>query len=89
MKQRMCAGQPQGEVAKKIDEAFGSFDEFKKQFAQAGATQFGSGWAWLVKTSDGKVAVTKTANAETPLHTQGQVRPWVSSAWPLARLAFS
>ena len=48
--------------------------QFKKQFMAAGATQFGSGWAWLVKTSDGKVAITKTPNAETPLHTQGQVR---------------
>lgn len=42
-------------------------DEFKKQFKAAGATQFGSGWAWLVRGEDGKLAVTKTPNAENPL----------------------
>ena len=58
-------------MAKQIDAAFGSFDEFKKQFSAAGATQFGSGWAWLVKKDDGAVAIAKTPNAETPLHTAG------------------
>ena len=45
------AGEPSGEIKSAIEKDFGSFDEFKKQFSTAGATQFGSGWAWLV--SDG------------------------------------
>ncbi len=60
-------GAPTGKIASLIDESFGSFDAFKDEFAKAGATQFGSGWAWLVQTRDGKLKVTKTANAETPL----------------------
>ena len=59
-------GTPGKALAAKIDEAFGSFDAFKKEFAQAAATQFGSGWAWLV-VKDGKLAVMKTANADTPV----------------------
>ncbi len=59
--------EPEGELKAAIDEAFGSLDEFKKQFKAAGATQFGSGWAWLVKGKDGKLKVTKTPNAESPL----------------------
>ncbi len=59
-------GAPTGDIADKIKEDFGDFDAFKKAFAEAGATQFGSGWAWLV-LKDGKLAVTKSANAETPL----------------------
>src|ERR1700749_473891 len=54
-------GEPGGERAAGINSAFGSFDAFKGQFKEAGITQFGSGWAWLVKSSDGTVAVTKTA----------------------------
>jgi Fe-Mn family superoxide dismutase len=63
------AAAPTGELAALIDSSFGSFDAFKKEFATAGATQFGSGWAWLVLTTDGKLAVRKTPNAETPLTT--------------------
>ena len=66
-------GKPSGELAAKIDDAFGSYDEFVTQFKQAGATQFGSGWAWLVVKS-GKLEIMKTANAETPL-TQDGVTP--------------
>jgi len=62
-------GNPTGALAEKINQDFGSFDEFKAAFSQAGATQFGSGWAWLVLDADGKLKVTKTANAETPLTT--------------------
>jgi Fe-Mn family superoxide dismutase len=61
-------GNPSGELAKKIDEDFGSFDKFKEEFATAATTQFGSGWAWLV-LDGGKLKVTKTSNAETPLKT--------------------
>ena len=49
-----------------IDSSFGSFDNFKSEFATAGATQFGSGWAWLIQNGD-KLEITKTANADTPL----------------------
>ena len=59
-------GAPTGKLATMIDAAFGSFDNFKKEFANAAMTQFGSGWAWLVAEGD-KVKVVKTGNAETPL----------------------
>ena len=59
-------GKPSGELAKAIDNAFGSFDKFKEAFAQAGATRFGSGWAWLV-VKGGKPEVTSTANQDSPL----------------------
>ena len=59
-------GAPSGEVADRINKDFGSLDDFKSQFADAAATQFGSGWAWLVEDG-GKLAVTKTANADLPL----------------------
>ena len=59
-------GAPTGAVAKGIDAAFGSFDNFKKEFANAAMTQFGSGWAWLV-ADKGQLKVIKTPNAETPL----------------------
>ncbi len=58
-------GAPRGNIAQKIDAAFGSYDNFKKEFANAAVTQFGSGWAWLVAEGDG-VKVVKTPNAETP-----------------------
>lgn len=61
-------GAPSGALAAAIDKDFGSLDGFKEAFAQAGATQFGSGWAWLVKDG-GSLKVTKTPNAETPLTT--------------------
>ena len=59
-------GKPTGDIASMIDKSFGSYDEFKTAFANAGATQFGSGWAWLVKNGD-KLEVRKTPNAKTPL----------------------
>ncbi len=60
-------GEPEGELMEAIKDSFGSFDNFKKEFAQAAATQFGSGWAWLVKNNEGKLEITKTPNAENPL----------------------
>jgi superoxide dismutase, Fe-Mn family len=60
-------GEPSGALADAINSAFGSFDAFKEQFKEAGITQFGSGWAWLVKNSDGSVAVVKTANQDSPI----------------------
>ena len=59
-------GKPTGELAEAIDSSFGSFDNFKEQFATAAATRFGSGWAWLV-VSDGKLAVESTGNQDNPL----------------------
>ena len=56
-----------GELEKAIVESFGSVDEFKKQFSAAGAGQFGSGWCWLVKDTDGGLKVTKTENGVNPL----------------------
>ncbi|NLD35166.1 MAG: superoxide dismutase [Clostridiales bacterium] len=63
-------GKPQGELAQKIDEAFGSFDKFKEELENAGKTQFGSGWAWLV-LDGGKLAVVKTPNQDNPI-TEGK-----------------
>ncbi len=59
-------GQPSGALAARIDADFGSFDAFKEQFKAAGATQFGSGWAWLV-LDNGVLKITKTPNADLPL----------------------
>lgn len=59
-------GSPTGALAEKINADFGSFEAFVEQFKTAGATQFGSGWAWLVLDS-GSLKVTKTANADLPL----------------------
>jgi Fe-Mn family superoxide dismutase len=60
-------GEPSGGLADAIDEAFGSFDEFKSVFAKAAATRFGSGWAWLCVGSDGKLTVTSTPNQDNPV----------------------
>jgi Fe-Mn family superoxide dismutase len=60
-------GKPSGDLADAIDVAFGSFDEFKTQFAKAGATRFGSGWAWLCVNEGGKVEVCSTPNQDNPL----------------------
>lgn len=72
-------GAPKGEVAKHIDEAFGSFDKFKEEFKQAGATQFGSGWAWLI-LDGGKFKITKTPNAVNPL-SQGKAALLTCDVW--------
>ncbi|MGB6083048.1 superoxide dismutase [Moheibacter sp.] len=66
-------GQPTGELAEAIDQAFGSFDAFKEKFAQAAATRFGSGWAWLIK-KDGKLEVTSTPNQDNPLMPVAEVQ---------------
>ncbi|MGV6850980.1 MAG: superoxide dismutase [bacterium] len=60
-------GQPTGALAEAINTAFGSFDEFKKQFSQTAITTFGSGWGWLVQNPDGSLALASTSNAGTPL----------------------
>ncbi|WP_027892697.1 superoxide dismutase [Calidithermus chliarophilus] len=58
---------PTGRLAEAIDAAFGSFDELKAKMTQAGATRFGSGWAWLVKDGEGKLHVYSTPNQDSPL----------------------
>ncbi|MFN3918382.1 MAG: superoxide dismutase [Flavobacteriales bacterium] len=60
-------GNPSGELANAISSAFGSFDEFKKQFSTAAATRFGSGWAWLCVHPGGKLEVCSSANQDNPL----------------------
>ena len=60
-------GTPQGTLAAAIDDAFGSFEKFKEAFSNAGATQFGSGWAWLCVGNGGKLEVCSTANQDNPL----------------------
>ena len=60
-------GAPDGKIAELLNDAFGSYDNFADNFKNAGMTQFGSGWAWLVKTSDNTLSIVKTANADTPI----------------------
>ena len=60
-------GQPGGALADAINETFGSFDKFKEEFSKTAITTFGSGWAWLVKNADGRLALVSTSNAGTPL----------------------
>lgn len=60
-------GAPEGALADAINSTFGSFEEFKTQFTKAAATQFGSGWAWLVKTSTGELKIVQTSNAGLPM----------------------
>jgi len=73
-------GTPTGKLAEMIDRDFGSFDEFKDAFSKAGATQFGSGWAWLVLNGD-KLEVRKTLNAETPLTESGVTPLLTMDVW--------
>lgn len=61
-------------------ETFGSIDQFKTDFINGGIGQFGSGWVWLVKTAEGKLAIVKTANADTPL-AHGQTPLLVADVW--------
>jgi superoxide dismutase, Fe-Mn family len=72
-------GAPTGAVADKIAASFGSYDEFRTQLTQAGITQFGSGWAWLID-NNGTLEVTKTANADLPLK-HGQKALWTIDVW--------
>ncbi len=63
-------GKPNGELLKAIEEAFGSFETFKEQFANAAKTRFGSGWAWLVVNKHGRLEVVSTPNQD-PVFTVG------------------
>jgi Fe-Mn family superoxide dismutase len=68
-----AGGEPTGDLAAAINSAFGSFSEFKTQFAAAAATRFGSGWAWLI-VKDGKLAVSSTPNQDNPLMDVAEVK---------------
>ena len=68
------SGKPSGKLLSAIEKDFGSFDTFKEEFAKAAATRFGSGWAWLVKTADGKLVVTSTPNQDNPLMDIAEVK---------------
>lgn len=59
-------GKATGEVAKAIDKSFGSYENFVEKFSDAAKSQFGSGWAWLVKTANGNLEILKTPNADVP-----------------------
>lgn len=60
-------GNPSGAIGEAINSSFGSYEEFKVAFANAAATQFGSGWAWLCVNADGKLEICATANQDNPL----------------------
>jgi Fe-Mn family superoxide dismutase len=62
-----AGGNPKGELAAAIESDLGGFEKFKTDFSQAGATRFGSGWAWLCVKADGKLAVCSTPNQDNPL----------------------
>jgi Fe-Mn family superoxide dismutase len=72
-------GAPDGDLAAAIDEAFGSFDDFKAKFKDAGVNRFGSGWAWLV-LDGGTLAVTSTQNQDNPI-SDGQVPLLGNDVW--------
>jgi Fe-Mn family superoxide dismutase len=72
-------GSPSGDLGSAIDEAFGSFDEFKSKFKDAGVNQFGSGWSWLVWDGSG-LAVRSSANQDSPV-SDGQVPLLGADVW--------
>jgi Fe-Mn family superoxide dismutase len=72
-------GAPTGAIAGRIDADFGGYDAFRAQLSEAGLTQFGSGWAWLVET-DGKLAIMKTPNADLPMK-HGAKALWTVDVW--------
>jgi Fe-Mn family superoxide dismutase len=73
-------GAPSGALAAAIDAAFGSFDAFKEKFSTSAATNFGSGWTWLVKGADGKLAIVNTSNAGCPI-TDGATPVLTCDVW--------
>ncbi len=60
-------GAPTGKLADAINAEFGSFEQFKEKFSASAASNFGSGWTWLVKNADGSLAIVNTSNADTPI----------------------
>ena len=76
---KLSPAELKGELKEAIESSFGSVEDFKKEFSAAGATQFGSGWAWLV-VDGGKLAITKTPNAENPI-VSGQTPILTMDVW--------
>ena len=70
-------GEPSGHIVEALDVSFGSIDSFKDQFSKAAMGRFGSGWAWLVRLSDGRLAIESTANQDNPL---------MEGKWPVCGL---
>jgi Fe-Mn family superoxide dismutase len=73
-------GSPAGEIAAAIDARWGSFDKFKDEWTQSAATNFGSGWTWLVKNARGELEIVNTSNAGNPL-TEGQTPILTIDVW--------
>jgi len=73
-------GEPTGALADAINTTFGSFEKFKEEFSKCAVTTFGSGWAWLVKNTDGSLALVSTSNAGCPL-TTGQTPLLTCDVW--------
>ena len=73
-------GEPSGELAEAINKAFGTLADFKEQFTKAAVTQFGSGWAWLVKNADVSLAIEATGNAGNPMQ-QGKTPLLTCDVW--------
>ena len=67
-------GEPAGALADAIKNTFGSFADFKTKLSEAGATRFGSGWAWLIVTPDKKLAITSTPNQDNPMMDIAEVK---------------
>lgn len=72
--------EPAPELVEQIEQTFGSLAEFKEAFSKAAIATFGSGWAWLVRNGDGKLAITSTSNAGTPM-TSGQKALLTCDVW--------
>jgi Fe-Mn family superoxide dismutase len=75
-----AGGEPAKILADQLSKNFGSLEKFKEQFSAAATNQFGSGWAWLVKKSDGKLSIYSTSNADTPL-TKGDTPLLTCDVW--------
>ncbi len=76
-----AGGAPTGALAEAINAAFGSFDEFKVKFSTSAVTNFGSGWTWLVQTTDGGLELVNTSNAGTVLSNEGQTALLTCDVW--------
>jgi len=75
-----AGGEPTGALAEAINKTFGSFVQFKEEFSKTSITTFGSGWGWLVKNSDGSLALMSTSNAATPM-TEGKTALLTCDVW--------
>lgn len=73
-------GEPKGALAEAVNKSFGSFQNFRDKFSQTAITQFGSGWGWLVRNSDGSLDVMSTGNAGTPM-TEGKKALLTVDVW--------